>query len=234
MDIHDRIVESNDKYVQTLERIYKQGKKVEALERIKAFEDAKFADDNVSDNVSDMLDLSFADERKVSKKWEPIHQQQTCNSLIDAVVKLSNLVEPVEEDKYDIQVGNYRGIISAPGGSLDNIQIYYQGELAVTVKSENDLYLSNLVRPAATINQYETAFTNQIEIEIDQLGRQKEELDRRLEVERLAQIERDNLAQEQSLIEINFDEDVNINFGDEPAPDQGRSSSRTYPQSPNR
>lgn len=221
MDIHDRIADSNDKYVQTLERIYKEEKVAEGWEKIKAYQDAKFADDNVSDNVSDIIDLA----PKASKKWEPTYQQKTCNRLLDEVIKLSNLVEPVGEDKYDIQVGNYRGIISTPGGSLDSIQIYFKDELAVTVESEGDLYISNLVRPAATINQYETAFTNQIGIEIDRLGQQKEELDRQLEVERLAQIERDNLAYEQSLNNIEFElEEPNVDFSDVVS-DQSRSPS---------
>jgi hypothetical protein len=90
-----------------------------------------------------------------------------------------------------------------------------------------------LVRPAAVIDQYERAFTSEIKTEIDRLGQQKEELDRQLEVERLAQIERENLAYEQSLINLEFEsEEPSIDFSDEPTPDQSRSPNLRADKSP--
>ena len=207
MEIHDKIADANNKYIQALERIYKDARVADACEKIKASQ----AEKSVPNDEWYMQDLSV--KEKV-KKWQPTYQQETGESLIDAVAELSNWIEPVEEDKYDIRLGNYRGVMSAPGGEIDNIQVYYRDELAMTIESKGSLYLSNLVQPKHSINQYERNFESEIKTEIERLGQQKEESDRQFEIEKLAQIERDKLAYERSLVSVEFEQDLNVDFSD--------------------
>jgi MobA/MobL family len=228
MEIHDKIADANDKYIQTLERIYRAGERAQDQEKIRALRGGESA----SNDECYIQDLSPKVEEKV-KKWQPTYQQETSGSLIDAVAELSNWVEPVEDDKYDLRLGNYRGVMSAPGGEIDKIQVYYRDELAMMIESEGNLYLSNLVQPKHSINQYERNFENEIKGEISRLQQQKEESDRQLEVEKLAQIGRDKLAYEQSLVSVEFEQDVNVDFSDL-SPDQSRSPNRRIDSSPNR